>query len=101
VQGDFAKKFEELTTKGWLDELKNDKVLGGAKYAESRAQANRAWDTAPAELKQMVSDAKLQNNPILFRIMHHFGARLKEDTFEGGSNTAASIPVEQKFYGKK
>lgn len=101
VQGDFAKKFEELTTKGWLEELKADKVLGGPKYEESRAQANRAWDTAPVELKKMVTDAKLQNNPIIFRLMHHFGARLKEDTFVGGTNTAAAIPVEQKFYGKK
>lgn len=92
-------KYENLTKKEWVAQIKNDPELGGPKFDESKAQAGRAWDTVPAALRKAVADANLTNNPILFKLAHHFGSRLKEDTMVRGNQATEPMSRTKMFYG--
>lgn len=97
-----AESLKNIAEKGWIEEIKNDKVLGGDKFMESKTTANRAWDTVPDAIKTELTKAGLQNNPAVFKILHHFGGTMKEDSFvKVGTQSSDSISSPGKFYSKK
>jgi hypothetical protein len=73
--------FQEMATTKWVEELKSDPVIGGKNWDASVAQARRANDLLSPETRKSISEAKLSNNPILFRALLDIGAKLKEDSF--------------------
>lgn len=87
-----AKEQHAATVKGWADEVKADKDLGGDKLAESLATAKKAIDLGPPELKALLEESGLGNHPAVFKWAHTVGKALSEDTFKAGSTT----PVTEK-----
>lgn len=87
-----AKEQHAATVKGWADEVKADKDLGGDKLPESLATAKKAIDLGPPELKALLEESGLGNHPAVFKWAHAVGKALSEDTFKAGT----SAPVESK-----
>jgi len=85
----YQEKYNHAATVGWLQELKADKDFGGDKFTASTSQVNRAYQKLPDAVKQVISDNKLQFNPMLFKIMHAFGGMLKEDSVVKGEQPGA------------
>ncbi len=97
-----AESLKKIAEKGWIEEIKADKALGGEKFMESKTTANRAWDTVPDALKNDVIKSGLQNNPAIFKILHHFGGKMKEDSFvKVGTQSSDNVSTSSKFYPKK
>lgn len=87
--------------KGWLDEVKADKELGGAKFDESVATARKAIDLGPPELKALLNETGLGNHPVIVRWAHTIGKKLSEDTIEKGATGGAGVKsAAQVLYGE-
>ena len=91
--------FKELATKGWVDQLKADKEVGGKNWDASIATVKRANDTLPDSIKKEIDENGLGNNPILFKVLRHFGAGLKEDSFVRGQQTQGERTLAERLYG--
>lgn len=81
-----AKEQHTATVKGWADEVKADKELGGDKLAENLAIAKKAIDLGPPELKELLESSGLGNHPAVFKWAHAVGKALSEDTLNPGDN---------------
>ena len=91
------------TVKGWLNEVKTDKELGGDKLAENLAVAKKTFDLLPAEqskeLKTLLNQTGLEANPLFFRLFHAVGKALSEDKFvPGGTRSAAPKSQAERLY---
>ena len=93
--------FKELATKGWVDQLKADKEVGGKNWDASIATVKRANDTLPDAIKREIDENGLGNNPILFKVLRHFGAGLKEDSFVRGQQATGERTLAERLYGNK
>ena len=93
--------FKELATKGWVDQLKADKEVGGKNWDASIATVKRANDTLPDSIKKEIDENGLGNNPILFKVLRHFGAGLKEDSFVRGQQATGERTLAERLYGNK
>ncbi len=96
-----ADTFKELATKGWVDQLKADKEVGGKNWDASIATVKRANDTLPDSIKKEIDENGLGNNPILFKVLRHFGAGLKEDSFVRGQQATGERTLAERLYGNK
>lgn len=96
-----ADTFKELATKGWIDQLKADKEVGGKNWDASIATVKRANDTLPDSIKKEIDENGLGNNPILFKVLRHFGAGLKEDSFVRGQQATGERTLAERLYGNK
>ena len=96
-----ADTFKELATKGWIDQLKADKEVGGKNWDASIATVKRANDTLPDSIKKEIDENGLGNNPILFKVLRHFGAGLKEDSFVRGQQASGERTLAERLYGNK
>lgn len=94
-----ADTFKELATKGWVDQLKADKEVGGKNWDASIATVKRANDTLPDSIKKEIDENGLGNNPILFKVLRHFGAGLKEDSFVRGQQATGERTLAERLYG--
>jgi len=91
------------TVKGWLNEVKTDKELGGDKLAENLAVAKKTFDLLPAEqskeLKTLLNQTGLEANPLFFRLFHAVGKALSEDKFvPGGTRSVAPKSQAERLY---
>jgi len=96
-----ADTFKELATKGWIDQLKADKEVGGKNWDASIVTVKRANDTLPDSIKKEIDENGLGNNPILFKVLRHFGAGLKEDSFVRGQQASGERTLAERLYGNK
>lgn len=87
-----AKEQHTATVKGWADEVKADKELGGDKLADTLAIAKKAIDLGPPELKELLETSGMGNHPAVVKWAHTVGKALSEDTFKNGTNA----PVESR-----
>lgn len=95
-----AKEQHAATVKGWADEVKADKELGGDKLAENLAVAKKAIDLGPPELKALLESSGLGNHPAVFKWAHAVGKALSEDTFKAAANVGAeSKSTASVLYG--
>lgn len=84
---------------GWAEEVRNDKVLGGDKLAESLATAKKAIDLGPPELKELLNSSGLGNHPAVFKWAHAIGKALSEDKFvPGGQPPGGSTETAKALY---
>jgi len=75
------------------------KMLGNNSSADI-AVANRFLNTR-ADLKTILSDTGLINNPAVFKMVLDFGKMTTEDSLKGGGGTssgAEGLPLEQRLY---
>jgi len=71
--------YEQLI-QGWANECKNDAEFGGADFAKNQGVAKAAIDAfGTPELRTMLDEQGMANNPDLFRFMVKVGKTLKED----------------------
>lgn len=87
----------------WAEEAKNDPVYGGEKFAESAEKARRVVDRyASPELKKMLDQTGMGNNPYVFRFMATIANVLSEDQLVRGQTGSSTrdIPPEERLYGK-
>lgn len=92
------------TQKGWITQVKNDPVLGGANFQKNLALANRALEKyGTPELTQELRDTGLSNHPGIVRFVMRVGQALGEDSIAGASAAPAQQPQGDPWhnlYGK-
>ena len=81
----------KATTDEWAASLQNDAEMGGAKYEQSLALANKAIDNfGTPELRAFLDESGLGTHPELLRAFHKVGNAISEDRMvsgEGGDAT--------------
>jgi hypothetical protein len=83
---------------GWVDEIKADTTLGGAKFDESIGVAKGALTQfdPDGKLSALLDSSGMGNHPEVVRFLHRVGKAIGQDTFvQGGQKPSAS-----KFYDK-
>lgn len=87
-----SKKALTATVDGWKAELAADPVLGGDKFAENRAVANKAIALGGEELATLLEESGMVNHPKVFKWLHTIGTTLSEDRFvkAGGQPNATA-----------
>lgn len=88
----------------WLNEVKADKEIGGAAFAQNVEIAKRAVDTfCDPEIKQFLNDTGLGNHPGLVRLFYKIGSKISNDTLvQAPANTAGQQKsIADLFYGQK
>lgn len=73
--------FKHLSEKGWLEELQKDADLGGAKIRETMVDVQRAADRLSPKTQALIKEQGVLYNPVVVRILHDIGTKLREDTF--------------------
>lgn len=102
--GEHAKlqKAEFVTiNNGWLNELKNDKVLGGEKLVENDEKAARVLDTfGDADFKKQLTETGFGRHPGFFRMMVKIANAMSEDQFiaPGAQAEEKKQSKADKFY---
>ena len=95
-----AEQLEALRT-DWANSSKADKEFGGEKLQENLALAKKAFDSfGTPELRQLLNESGLGNNPEVIRFMFRAGKAISEDTFVPSSTGAGSKAGPQDFNAK-
>ena len=81
-------EFKELTEKIWPAEIYNDKELGGANIDKTRASVMKAWNEVPKAVRDEITKVGFHTNPLLVKLLNHFGQMTKEDRIAGPNNPA-------------
>lgn len=83
----------------WVDSSRNDKEFGGEKLAENLAGARAALDQfGTPELKTMLEESGLGNNPEVIRLLHRVNKAVSEDAFVRGKAGEAGKTIAQRMY---
>ena len=78
-------RIESVRTE-WAEASKGDQEFGGDKLNENLAVAKKALDKfGSPELRTLLNQSGLGNNPEVIRFMYRAGKSISEDTFVGGS----------------
>lgn len=79
----------EAVREEWVESARTDKEYGGDKLGENLAVAKRALDQlGTPELRTLLNESGLGNNPEIIRFMFRAGKALSEDTHVGASQGA-------------
>lgn len=66
--------------KAWTDQIKNDPELGGAKFDATLQTAHKAMQAfGSPELRQLLNESGMGNNPEFVRLFHKVGLAISED----------------------
>lgn len=80
----------EQTQKMWVESIKNDADLGGAKFPESQAAVGRAMERfGSPELRKFLDETGLGNHPELYKFVHRIGKAIAEDKVAGTTGAKA------------
>jgi len=83
----------------WVAEVKNDPELGGARFAQARAAAQRALARfGTPELRRTLDELWVGNNPQLFRFFVRVGQAVSEDRYAGASSGASRLSAAETLY---
>jgi len=97
------KAFSDFLQKQQSDHLeaaKKDKDIGGDKWAETQKLANAGLKLLGGDaIKKLILSSGNGNNPEMIRELRRLGELAKDDTFESGSSTEATVPTEKSWYG--
>ncbi len=86
-----AQQVEALTavSNEWAESAKTDKEFGGDKLNENLAVAKKAMDAfASPELRTLLNESALGNNPEVIRMFYRVGKAISEDGFVVGGNAS-------------
>lgn len=86
----------------WVDQIANDKELGGDKLDETLSTAKKVYSLLPAEeaesFKAMLNASGFGNHPSMVRLLHAVGKALSEDKFVPGSTAPPKGSAASSFY---
>lgn len=84
----------------WAEASKTDKEFGGDKLNENLAVAKKAMDQfASPELRALLNESALGNNPEVIRMFYRVGKAISEDGFVVGGNAKnAELSAAQRMY---
>lgn len=86
IQTNNAKKLEAFNSK-WIADSKADKEFGGDKFDANMAITKKALDKfGSPELRTLLQESGLGNNPELIRAFYRAGMAISEDSFVPGSS---------------
>lgn len=96
IENDFEKQVEQ-----WLDDVKNDKEIGGDNFDKNIKTAEQMLKQySTKEFRKALSESGFGNHPELVRTFVRISEAMTEDTFEGNSNSQSAKPsMADKFYG--
>jgi hypothetical protein len=81
----------EMVRNEWAQQAQADKEFGGDKLQENLAVAKKALDSfGSPELRALLNESGLGNNPEVIRFMYRAGKAISEDSFVGNSTGAAN-----------
>lgn len=86
----------------WAQQSQVDKEFGGDKLNENMAVAKKALDSfGTPELRTLLVQSGLGNNPEVIRFMYRAGKAISEDTFVGSSAGAGGKPTGPQDFNAK
>lgn len=89
----------EAVRNEWADTARNDKEFGGEKLNENLAVAKKALDSfGTPELRALLNESGLGNNPEVIRFMFRAGKAISEDKYVGASQGAGSVKAAPKDF---
>jgi hypothetical protein len=89
----------ESRQKAWVAEVKNDPELGGRRFEQARASAQRALNRfGTPELRRTLDELWVGNNPQLFRFFARVGQALSEDRYVGAQSSASRLTAAETLY---
>lgn len=94
-----AEAIEAVKTQ-WADSARTDKEFGGDKLNENLGVAKKALDAfGTPELRTLLNESGLGNNPEVIRFMYRAGKAISEDGFVQGGRAAATDadPAKRMF----
>jgi truncated hemoglobin YjbI len=78
---------------GWLESTKADKEFGGEKLQENLGVARKALESfGSPELRKLLDDTGMGNNPEVIRFMYRAGKAISEDGFVSGAPSSKNTP---------
>ena len=88
----------ESRQKAWVAEVKNDPELGGRRFEQARAAAQKALNRfGTPELRRALDELWVGNNPQLFRFFARVGQAISEDRYVGARSGAAASAAETLY----
>jgi truncated hemoglobin YjbI len=87
----------EAIRNGWLESAKTDKEFGGEKLQENLGVARKALESfGSPELRKLLDDTGIGNNPEVIRFMFRAGKAISEDSFVSGApnNKSQANPAD-------
>ena len=101
IQARQLERIEAVKTE-WETASKSDKEFGGDKLNDSLGTAKKALDAfGTPELKALLNESGLGNNPEVIRFMVRAGKAISEDKFVGGRPAAPSGNLADKLYSNQ
>ena len=86
----------------WAQQSQVDKEFGGDRLNENMAVAKKALDSfGTPELRTLLVQSGLGNNPEVIRFMYRAGKAISEDTFVGSSPGAGGKPTGPQDFNAK
>lgn len=83
----------------WVAEVKNDPELGGRRFEQARASAQRALNRfGTPELRRTLDELWVGNNPQLFRFFVRVGQAVSEDRYVGAQSGASRLTAAETLY---
>lgn len=83
----------------WVAEVKNDPELGGRRFEQARAAAQRALNRfGTPELRRTLDELWVGNNPQLFRFFARVGQAVSEDRYVGAQSSASRLTAAETLY---
>jgi len=82
----------------WVAEVKNDPELGGRRFEQARAAAQRALNRfGTPELRRTLDELWVGNNPQLFRFFVRVGQAVSEDRYAGTRSSAPTSAADTLY----
>lgn len=88
-----AKAGVEKLYETWAAEAQKDPVIGGAKWAETQANAKRALNIDP-DFKALISTSPFGNHPKVLAFLAKVGALTREDSRPNGGSVTTAEPFD-------
>ena len=89
----------ESRQKAWVAEVKSDPELGGRRFEQARAAAQKALNRfGTPELRRTLDELWVGNNPQLFRFFVRVGQAVSEDSWVGARASAGRLSAAETLY---
>lgn len=97
-----TQKLVERSNNEWVNEIKNDKEIGGESYSKNVELAKRVLQRfADKKLMEDLNATGYGNHPELVRTFVRIGKSMADDTLVINKTSKENIPMEELFYGSK
>jgi hypothetical protein len=89
----------ESRQKAWVAEVKSDPELGGRRFEQARAAAQKALSRfGTPQLRRTLDELGVSNSPQLFRFFVRVGQAVSEDSWVGARSSAGRPSAAEALY---